>query len=167
MGFFNYIIANIERNEKQMAKKETNNNKKTKIKKPLDKRKLIQNIIIIVLVVAMLLSVAGTLIMVSIYGKGAAEQMIRSMTGFGRWETVTEEYRISVEMKAVNHRYLDMGIKMPRKFNLFEAAVRNLLKHYIQRGKVDVYIAYEDYTEEKLCLKYNSSLASEYMDYIQ
>ncbi len=93
--------------------------------------------------------------------------MIRSMTGFGRWETVTEEYRISVEMKAVNHRYLDMGIKMPRKFNLFEAAVRNLLKHYIQRGKVDVYIAYEDYTEEKLCLKYNSSLASEYMDYFQ
>ena len=93
--------------------------------------------------------------------------MIRSMTGFGRWETVTEEYRISVEMKAVNHRYLDMGIKMPRKFNLFEAAVRNLLKNYIQRGKVDVYIAYEDYTEEKLCLKYNSSLASEYMDYFQ
>ncbi len=90
--------------------------------------------------------------------------MIKSMTGFGRCEIVTAEYKLSVEMKAVNHRYLDLGIKMPKKFNYFEAGLRNLLKTYIQRGKVDVYINYEDYTDEKLCLKYNSSLAAEYMD---
>lgn len=90
--------------------------------------------------------------------------MIKSMTGFGRCEVVTTEYKISVEMKAVNHRYLDLGIKMPKKFNFFEAAIRNLLKNYIQRGKVDVFITYEDYTEERLCLKYNSALAAEYMD---
>jgi len=99
-----------------------------------------------------------------IYGKGAVHQMIKSMTGFGRCEVVTTEYKISVEMKAVNHRYLDLGIKMPKKFNFFEAAIRNLLKNYIQRGKVDVFITYEDYTEERLCLKYNSALAAEYMD---
>ena len=87
------------------------------------------------------------------------------MTGFGRFETVTDEYKISVEMKAVNHRYLDLSIKMPKKFNYFEAGIRNLLKNYIQRGKVDVFITYEDYTENKLCLKYNSALAAEYMDY--
>ena len=91
--------------------------------------------------------------------------MIKSMTGFGRCETVTDEYKVSVEMKAVNHRYLDLSIKMPKKFNFFEAGIRNLLKNYIQRGKVDVYISYEDYTENKLCLKYNSALAAEYMDY--
>ena len=91
--------------------------------------------------------------------------MIKSMTGFGRCETVTDEYKISVEMKAVNHRYLDLSIKMPKKFNFFEAGIRNLLKNYIQRGKVDVFISYEDYTENKLCLKYNSALAAEYMDY--
>ncbi|WP_077610917.1 YicC/YloC family endoribonuclease [Clostridium sp. Marseille-P2415] len=91
--------------------------------------------------------------------------MIKSMTGFGRYETVTDEYKISVEMKAVNHRYLDLSIKMPKKFNFFEAGIRNLLKNYIQRGKVDVFISYEDYTENKLCLKYNSALAAEYMDY--
>ncbi len=91
--------------------------------------------------------------------------MIKSMTGFGRCEIVTDEYKISVEMKAVNHRYLDLSIKMPKKFNYFEAGIRNLLKNYIQRGKVDVYISYEDYTENKLCLKYNSALAAEYMDY--
>lgn len=90
--------------------------------------------------------------------------MIKSMTGFGRCEIVTTEYKISVEMKAVNHRYLDLSIKMPKKFNYFEAGIRNLLKTYIQRGKVDVYINYEDYTEDTLCLKYNGSLAAEYMD---
>lgn len=91
--------------------------------------------------------------------------MIKSMTGFGRYETVTDEVKISVEMKAVNHRYLDLSIKMPKKFNFFEAGIRNLLKKYIQRGKVDVFISYEDYTENKLCLKYNDALASEYMGY--
>ena len=90
--------------------------------------------------------------------------MIKSMTGFGRSEHVTDECKISVEIKAVNHRYLDMGIKMPKKFNYFEAAMRTFLKDYIQRGKVDVFVAYEDYTDEKVCLKYNSSLAAEYMD---
>ena len=90
--------------------------------------------------------------------------MLKSMTGFGRYEVVTDEYKISVEIKAVNHRYLDMSIKMPKKFSYFEAGIRTLLKTYIQRGKVDVYINYEDYTEGNLCLKYNASLAAEYMD---
>ena len=58
--------------------------------------------------------------------------MLKSMTGFGRCENATDEYKISVEMKAVNHRYLDLSIKMPKKFNYFEAAIRTLLKKYIQ-----------------------------------
>ena len=89
--------------------------------------------------------------------------MIKSMTGFGRCEAVTDECKISVEIKAVNHRYLDLSIKMPKKFNYFEAAMRTLLKDYIQRGKVDVFITYEDYTEDQVSLKYNSTLAAEYM----
>ena len=93
--------------------------------------------------------------------------MIKSMTGFGRCEKVTEEYKLSVEMKAVNHRSLDMSIKMPKKFNYFEAGIRNLLKNDIQRGKVDVFINYEDYTENKMSLKYNASLAAEYMEYFK
>ena len=83
--------------------------------------------------------------------------MLKSMTGFGRCENATDEYKISVEMKAVNHRYLDLSIKMPKKFNYFEAAIRTLLKKYIQRGKVDLFINYEDYTEGNLCLKYNKA----------
>ena len=91
--------------------------------------------------------------------------MLKSMTGFGRCENITDEYRISVEMKAVNHRYLDLSIKMPKKFNYLEASIRTLLKKYIQRGKVDLFINYEDYTQGNMCLKYNRALAAEYMDY--
>ena len=90
--------------------------------------------------------------------------MINSMSGFGRYESITQEYRISVEIKAVNHRYLDLGIKMPKKLNGFEAAMRTLLKDYIQRGKVDVFITYESYTEANLGLRYNSVLAGEYVE---
>ncbi|MCF0134594.1 MAG: YicC family protein [Blautia sp.] len=93
--------------------------------------------------------------------------MIKSMTGFGRAESVTTECKITVEMKSVNHRYLDLNIKMPRKFNFFEAAVRNLLKTYVQRGKIDIFINYEDYTLGKASLKYNAELAKEYLTYLR
>ena len=93
--------------------------------------------------------------------------MVKSMTGFGRHELSTEEYRISAEMKAVNHRYLDLSVKMPRRFNSFESGIRALLKEYVQRGKVDLFIAYEDYTQSRMSLKYNASLAAEYMGYFR
>lgn len=53
--------------------------------------------------------------------------------------------KITVELKSVNHRYLDINIRMPKKLNFFEAAIRSLLKEYMQRGKVDVFISYEDF----------------------
>lgn len=92
--------------------------------------------------------------------------MIKSMTGFGRCEIAKGDRKITVEMKSVNHRYLDVSIKMPKKLNFFEAAIRNELKNYIQRGKVDVFIAYEDLTESNVCVKYNKELAAEYMKYL-
>lgn len=93
--------------------------------------------------------------------------MLKSMTGFGRYENTTETYKICVEMKAVNHRYLDLSIKMPKKFNAFESALRNLMKNEVQRGKVDMYITYEDYSAESAALKYNAALAAEYMAVFQ
>ncbi len=93
--------------------------------------------------------------------------MIKSMTGFGRSEIVEGDRRITVEMKSVNHRYLDVTIKMPKKLNFFEAAIRSELKNYIQRGKVDIFISYEDYTESNICVKYNKELAAEYVKYLE
>lgn len=92
--------------------------------------------------------------------------MIKSMTGFGRSEFADARHKFTVEIKSVNHRYLDMNIKMPKKLNFFESAVRSLLKEYIERGKVDVYITYEDYTEDNFALKYNAGLAGEYLKYL-
>ena len=93
--------------------------------------------------------------------------MIKSMTGFGRCEAEKGQRKFTVEIKAVNHRYLDVGIKMPKKLNFFESAIRALLKDYIQRGKVDVFITYEDTAESRMVLKYNGELAGEYLRYLR
>lgn len=93
--------------------------------------------------------------------------MIKSMTGFGRCEVVNGERKITVEMKAVNHRYSEITIKMPKKLNFFEASIRGILKEYLSRGKVDMFISYEDASEGRECVKYNADIAKEYVDYIK
>ena len=93
--------------------------------------------------------------------------MIKSMTGFGRCEVSENDRKFTVEMKSVNHRYLDVNIKMPKKLNFFESAIRALLKDYIQRGKVDIFITYEDMTENNVSIKYNKDIASEYLKYLK
>lgn len=93
--------------------------------------------------------------------------MIKSMTGFGRCEVTEGERRFTVEMKGVNHRYLDANIRMPKKLNFFETSIRNLLKQSVQRGKVDIFITYEDMSESQVSLKYNESLAKEYLTYFK
>lgn len=101
-----------------------------------------------------------------IYAYAKGKIMIKSMTGFGRYEYADESRKITVEVKSVNHRYLDVNIKMPKKLNFFESAIRTLLKEYIERGKVDIYITYEDFTENNLSLQYNKALAGEYLKYL-
>ena len=90
--------------------------------------------------------------------------MVKSMTGFGRGEAGDASRKITVEMKSVNHRYLDLNIKLPKKLNPFEGDVRNFLKSHIIRGKVDVYITLETSADEEYILKYNSKLAGMYVD---
>lgn len=91
--------------------------------------------------------------------------MIKSMTGFGRCEVSEGDRKITVEMKSVNHRYLDVSMKMPKKLNFFDSAIRAVLKEYIQRGKVDVFITYEDLSESNAALTYNAGIAAQYMEY--
>lgn len=93
--------------------------------------------------------------------------MIKSMTGFGRFEVTENNRKFTVEMKSVNHRYLDVNIKMPKKLNFFESAIRGELKNYISRGKVDLFITYEDYSENTSTVRYNKELAQEYFQYLQ
>jgi len=93
--------------------------------------------------------------------------MIKSMTGFGRCELQKDTRKFTVELKGVNHRYLDLNIRMPKKLNYFETSIRTLLKKYASRGKVDVFITYEDLSETQVSLKYNSVLAAEYLTYLR
>ena len=90
--------------------------------------------------------------------------MVRSMTGFGRGEAGDTSRKIIVEMKSVNHRYLDLNIKLPKKLNPFESDVRNYLKSQIIRGKVDVYISLETSADEEYVLRYNAKLAEMYVN---
>ncbi len=92
--------------------------------------------------------------------------MIKSMTGFGHSERESRDYKISAEIKAVNHRYCDLNIKLPKKFNAYENDIRNIVKKYAARGKIDVYISYENYSEARTIVKYNSGVAKGYMDAI-
>lgn len=93
--------------------------------------------------------------------------MIKSMTGFGRCEITEGDRKYTVEMKSVNHRYLDVNIKMPKKLNFFESSIRNELKNYAQRGKIDMFITYEDFSESNVCIKYNKEIAAEYLGYLK
>lgn len=90
--------------------------------------------------------------------------MLKSMTGFGRFEVCSGDRKVTVEMKSVNHRYLELGIKIPRKLNFLENDIRNEMKKFVSRGKVDVFITYENMGEGNACIKYNSVLAKEYFD---
>ncbi len=93
--------------------------------------------------------------------------MIKSMTGFGRCEISDGERKFTVEMKGVNHRYLDINIRMPKKLNCFETAIRSLIKQSIIRGKVDLFVQYEDLSEGQMSLRYNETLAKEYLFYLK
>ncbi len=93
--------------------------------------------------------------------------MIKSMTGFGRCEVQKDSRKFTVELKSVNHRYLDVNIRMPKKLNFFETAIRTLLKSYANRGKVDIFITYEDLSQAQVSVKYNAVLAAEYLKYLK
>ncbi|MCQ2492210.1 MAG: YicC family protein [Lachnospiraceae bacterium] len=93
--------------------------------------------------------------------------MIKSMTGFGRSEVSDDVSKMIVEMKSVNHRYGDFSIRMPKKLSFFETQMRSLLKKYIARGKVDVFVTYENLSEATVELKYNQTMAANYLDMLK
>ena len=93
--------------------------------------------------------------------------MIMSMTGYGRAETSNELRRLVCEIRSVNNRYLDFNIRMPRKFAFMENSIRNILKEYISRGKVDVFITYEDHGEGASSIVFNEAVAAEYVKHLK
>ncbi len=88
---------------------------------------------------------------------------IKSMTGYGRAERSNARFRLSVEVKSVNSRFLDLNIKMPKRCNALEAEIRAVVKEYISRGKVDLYITFESFSEGSRSLRLDLPLAQEYL----
>ncbi|MCR5134438.1 MAG: YicC family protein [Clostridiales bacterium] len=88
--------------------------------------------------------------------------MIKSMTGFGRGEYRDEKRGVVCEIKSVNHRYLDVSIKMPRRYSFCEDAVRGAVKEVIRRGKVEVGFQIESFTDDDVQVDFNESLAKKY-----
>ena len=93
--------------------------------------------------------------------------MANSMTGYGRAEVSAEGRKFTTEIKSVNNRYLDLNIRLPRQLNPFEAKIREELKKTIHRGKVDVYISCENLEDQGTKVRYNRTLAGEYLQSIR
>ena len=90
--------------------------------------------------------------------------MVRSMTGYGKGEHMANDYRFVVEMKSVNHRYNDISVKLPRFMNELEDAIRKKAMQYIARGKTDIYITFETFSDNDVVVKINEPLAKAYTE---
>lgn len=88
--------------------------------------------------------------------------LLKSMTGFGRGEHTDTEHNFIVEIKAVNHRYNDVVIRMPRILNSLEDRIRRNILSKLSRGRMDVFITFEDYTEDKSNVELDKQLAAAY-----
>ena len=89
--------------------------------------------------------------------------MIKSMTGFGRAKYENEGRTYTVEIKSVNHKYSDINIKLPRFLNYMEDTIRKTISNAISRGKIDVYITFENYSNKGTNIKINRELAKQYL----
>lgn len=93
--------------------------------------------------------------------------MLKSMTGYGRQESLTAGKKILVEIRSVNQRFTDYSIKLPRHLAFLEEKVRSFASEKITRGKVDIYISVENYEEADKSIILNSALAKNYIDTLQ
>lgn len=85
------------------------------------------------------------------------------MTGFGRGDCSIDDICFNVELRSVNHRYIDISIRLPKKFTYLEESIRSLIRSYVQRGRIEVYINYENIGASDVEVAVDLSLAKEYL----
>ena len=93
--------------------------------------------------------------------------MAISMTGFGRGEYKDDNYQFLVECKTINHKYADINIRLPRKLSFLEDKARILIKDYVKRGRVDLYIKHDLLGSEDVNLKFDEELATQYVSILK
>ncbi|MEK4341449.1 MULTISPECIES: YicC/YloC family endoribonuclease [Brevibacillus] len=89
--------------------------------------------------------------------------MVRSMTGYGRKETMYGAFRLSVEMRAVNHRYAEIIVRLPKAYGVLEDPVRKLVAEYVRRGRVEVMISIDEAASSEAEFQVNWDAAEKYV----
>ena len=93
--------------------------------------------------------------------------MAISMTGFGRGEFKNDNYHFLVECKTINHKYCDINVRLPRKISFLEDKIRNYVKNFVKRGRVDLYIKLDLIGSEDVNLKFDDKLADQYVNILK
>ena len=93
--------------------------------------------------------------------------MAISMTGFGRGEFKNDNYHFLVECKTINHKYCDINVRLPRKISFWEDKIRNYVKNFVKRGRVDLYIKLDLIGSEDVNLKFDDKLATQYVNILK
>ena len=96
-------------------------------------------------------------------GLGGGKNLIKSMTGFGRGEAQNQHYAVQIELKSVNHRYLDLFIRLPKQYNLLEEPLRAAIQGRIARGRVEVMVNVEEFGEQERIVGINEALLGGYL----
>ena len=90
--------------------------------------------------------------------------MLKSMTGYGRYEEIAGGKKIMAEIKSVNHRFADYSIKIPRYYGFLEDRLRSLISQRVTRGKIDVFVTVESYDESDKDIILNEELTRDYLE---
>ena len=90
--------------------------------------------------------------------------MIKSMTGYGRGNITKNDREYQIEIKSVNHRYLDISVKMPRQLSYLEDTIKKEISYKVKRGKIDIFITFNNNSLEGRTIKINTELAHAYIE---
>lgn len=93
--------------------------------------------------------------------------MIRSMTGYGKQNLSIEGREYQIEIKSVNHRYLDINVKIPKAISYLEETIKKEISNKIKRGKIDVFVSFENNSEEGRKIEINKQLAKLYIEQLK
>ena len=88
--------------------------------------------------------------------------MIRSMTGYGRFQSTVDSMNITVELKSVNHRYFEFNSRVPRNYGFLEEKLKSFVNSRVSRGKVECYVSIDNLEEDEVEIAVNHSLAESY-----
>ena len=101
------------------------------------------------------------------FPKRKVNEMIKSMTGFGKYNDIMNDREYQIEVKSVNHRYLDISVKLPRQLSYLEEIIKKEVSKNIKRGKVDIFISFNNNSQEGRELKIDKDLAKNYIKEIK